>query len=109
MEESQEKKYPIEIKDLYRTLLDTRNLEINLFWQRCNYFLVLNTGVALGFFNATSTSTPSGNRWPGWRGGWGCCKGGLMTCGAICPARCESVSQNRGSSLHAGVPLGVTN
>ena len=46
-----EKKPPVEIKDLYKTLLDTRNLEINLFWQRSNYFLVLNTGIAFGFFN----------------------------------------------------------
>jgi len=46
-----ENKLPIEVKDLYKTLLDTRNLEINLFWQRSNYFLVLNTGIAFGFFN----------------------------------------------------------
>ncbi len=45
-------KPPMEIKDLYKTLLDTRNLEINLFWQRSNYFLVLNTGIAFGFFNS---------------------------------------------------------
>ncbi len=38
-------------KDLYRVALDTRNLEITLFWQRCNYFLVLNSALALGFFN----------------------------------------------------------
>ena len=41
----------IEDKDLYRVALDTRNLEITLFWQRCNYFLVLNSALALGFFN----------------------------------------------------------
>lgn len=41
----------MEVKDLYKTLLDTRNFEINLFWQRSNYFLVLNTGIAFGFFN----------------------------------------------------------
>lgn len=35
---------------LYKTLVDTRNFEINLFWQRSNYFLVLNTGIAFGFF-----------------------------------------------------------
>lgn len=46
-------KPPIDIKDLYKTLLDTRNLEINLFWQRSNYFLVLNSGIALGFFNSS--------------------------------------------------------
>lgn len=41
----------IEDKDLYRIAVDTRNLEITLFWQRCNYFLVLNSALALGFFN----------------------------------------------------------
>src|SRR3990172_1180465 len=41
----------IEDKDLYRVALDTRNLEITLFWQRCNYFLVLNSALALGFFS----------------------------------------------------------
>jgi hypothetical protein len=46
-----EKKYCIETKDLYKTLLDTRNFEINLFWQRSNYFLVLNSAIALGYFN----------------------------------------------------------
>lgn len=40
--------------DLYKILIDTRNLEINLFWQRSNYFLVLNTGIALGFFNVAN-------------------------------------------------------
>ncbi len=44
-------KPPMEVKDLYKILLDTRNLEINLFWQRSNYFLVLNTGIAFGAFN----------------------------------------------------------
>jgi hypothetical protein len=41
----------IDTKDLYKTLIDTRNFEISLFWQRSNYFLVLNSGLALGFFN----------------------------------------------------------
>jgi hypothetical protein len=44
-------KFASSIKDLYGTLVATRNLEIGLFWQRSNYFLVLNTGIALGFFN----------------------------------------------------------
>jgi hypothetical protein len=39
-------------KDIFKAALDTRNLEINLFWQRSNYFLVLNTALAVGFFNA---------------------------------------------------------
>jgi hypothetical protein len=38
------------VKDAYAHLIATRNLEINLFWQRSNYFLVLNTAIALGFF-----------------------------------------------------------
>jgi len=54
-----EHKQPMEVKDLYKTLLDTRNLEINLFWQRSNYFLVLNTGIAFGFFNLKMTNLPS--------------------------------------------------
>ena len=41
---------------LYEIALDTRNLEINLFWQRCNYFLVLNSGLAVGFFSLRDTS-----------------------------------------------------
>lgn len=36
--------------ELYKIALDTRNLEIGLFWQRSNYFLVLNTATAVGFF-----------------------------------------------------------
>jgi hypothetical protein len=36
---------------LYKTVLETRNLEISLFWQRSNYFLGLNTVVAVGFFS----------------------------------------------------------
>lgn len=39
----------IEDKDLYKAILDTRNFEINLFWQRSNYFLVLNSALAVGF------------------------------------------------------------
>jgi hypothetical protein len=45
---------PLEGKDLYKVALDTRNMEIGLFWQRSNYFLVLNTALALGFFNTKS-------------------------------------------------------
>lgn len=42
---------PLEAKDLFKFVLDTRNFEITNFWQRSNYFLVLNTGLAIGFFN----------------------------------------------------------
>src|SRR5947209_15698697 len=44
-------KLSLEKKDLYKVALDTRNFEISLFWQRSNYFLVLNSALALGFFN----------------------------------------------------------
>jgi hypothetical protein len=37
--------------EIYRTALETRNFEIKLFWQRSNYFLVLNTAIAVGFFS----------------------------------------------------------
>lgn len=36
--------------DLYKIALETRNFEISLFWQRSNYFLVLNTAIAIEFF-----------------------------------------------------------
>jgi hypothetical protein len=39
-------------KDIYKIALDTRNFEISLFWQRSNYFLVLNTAIGVGYFNA---------------------------------------------------------
>ncbi|MEX2490410.1 MAG: hypothetical protein WD425_01470 [Nitrospirales bacterium] len=37
--------------ELYKIAVETRNLEIGLFWQRSNYFLVLNTAIAVGFFS----------------------------------------------------------
>lgn len=37
--------------ELFKIALETRNLEIDLFWKRSNYFLVLNTAIAVGFFN----------------------------------------------------------
>ncbi len=40
----------MEDKEIYRIALDTRNFEINLFWQRSNYFLALNTALAVGVF-----------------------------------------------------------
>jgi hypothetical protein len=39
------------VRDLYQILINTRNLEVSLFWQRSNYFLRLNTGIGFGFFN----------------------------------------------------------
>ena len=43
--------WPVKPDDLYHILIDTRNLEVNLFWQRSNYFLVLNSAIVLAFFN----------------------------------------------------------
>ena len=42
-----------ELLDLeaYRVAKESRNLEIALFWQRSNYFLVLSTAIAAGFFS----------------------------------------------------------
>jgi hypothetical protein len=37
--------------EAYRVARETRNLEINLFWQRSNYFLVMSTAIAAGFFS----------------------------------------------------------
>ena len=45
----------IEDKDVYKALLDTRNFEISLFWQRSNYFLALNTALAIGAFTQKPT------------------------------------------------------
>ncbi len=47
---------PMEPKDVFKFVLDTRNFEITNFWQRSNYFLVLNTGVAIAFFNLKERS-----------------------------------------------------
>jgi hypothetical protein len=41
--------------EAYRAAREARNLEINLFWQRSNYFLVLNTAIAVGFFTRDRT------------------------------------------------------
>jgi len=40
----------MDTKDLYKTLLDTRNFEITMFWTRSNYFLILNSAIAVGLF-----------------------------------------------------------
>ena len=34
----------------FKIILETRNFEIAMFWKRCNYFLVLNTALAVGVF-----------------------------------------------------------
>jgi len=41
---------PIDL-EAYRVAKATRDLEINLFWQRSNYLLVLSAGIVAGFFS----------------------------------------------------------
>lgn len=36
--------------DIYKIVLDTRNFEVSLFWQRSNYFLALNSALVIGAF-----------------------------------------------------------
>ena len=49
-----EKKDVIAEDELYRLAWETRNFEIKLFWERSNYFLVLSTAAAVGFFTIDS-------------------------------------------------------
>lgn len=37
--------------EAYRVARETRNLEINLFWQRSNYFLALSSAIGVAFFS----------------------------------------------------------
>lgn len=48
-----------DLNSLYQTIVATRNFEINLFWQRANYFLVLNSALAVGFFNLKTNQPPA--------------------------------------------------
>lgn len=41
-------------EELYKIAIETRNLEISLFWQRSNYFMVLNTTIVIVFFSLTN-------------------------------------------------------
>ncbi|WP_394170945.1 hypothetical protein [Saccharospirillum alexandrii] len=51
IEEQQNEVVPqMEKKELYKIAIETRNLEIGMFWQRSNYFMALNTAIAIGFF-----------------------------------------------------------
>ena len=43
----------IEDSDIFKAALETRNFEISMFWQRSNYFLVLNTALGVGFFKTS--------------------------------------------------------
>jgi len=46
----------IEDKDIYKYTIDTRNFEVSLFWQRSNYFLALNSALAIGFFSSQGSA-----------------------------------------------------
>ncbi len=46
----------METKELYKIAIDTRNFEIGLFWKRSNYFLALNTAIAVGFFTQQNSN-----------------------------------------------------
>lgn len=43
-------------KETFEFVLNARNFEITNFWQRSNYFLVLNSGLAVGLFNVQETA-----------------------------------------------------
>lgn len=49
--------------ELYKILLDTRNMEIKLFWQRSNYFLVLNSAMAVGFISQLGPNAENEQQW----------------------------------------------
>jgi hypothetical protein len=48
---------PIDL-EAYRVAKATRDLEINLFWQRSNYFLGLSAGIAAAFFSLKDSTYP---------------------------------------------------
>lgn len=54
VEHGQQRQSQITGLDAYKIALDTRNFEIGLFWQRSNYFFVLNAALAVGFFRLTN-------------------------------------------------------
>lgn len=46
----------MDFDERYRVTLETRNLEIRLFWERSNFFLALNGAIAIGFFSLDNRS-----------------------------------------------------
>jgi len=42
--------------ELYKMAVSTRQFEIQMFWQRSNYFMILNTAIAVGFFSLKTES-----------------------------------------------------
>ena len=87
----------IEDKDLYKNVLDTRNFEISFFWQRSNYFLVLNSALALGFFGLKTRS------YEPWLAGFG------LLVSLLWPSDCDpEVSRSsRAATLDHGRTLSV--
>ncbi|MCR9908917.1 hypothetical protein NB545_15800 [Vibrio campbellii] len=55
MRRSYRKKSAIDDLEAYKIALETRNMEIGLFWQRSNYFLALNAALAIGFFRLSDS------------------------------------------------------
>lgn len=43
-------------QEQFKLALEIRNMEIRLFWERSNFYLALNTAVAIGFFSLESES-----------------------------------------------------
>jgi len=41
-------------EDRFKTALELRNLEISLYWERSNFFLALNTAIAVGYFTVST-------------------------------------------------------
>lgn len=44
----------------YEIAIGMRNMEIQMFWQRSNYFLILNTAIAAGYFTLKSNAVEVG-------------------------------------------------
>jgi len=51
----------ISIKDLFYIAKENRDLEIKLFWQRTNYFLLLNSAIVIGLISSFRIDTSAIN------------------------------------------------
>ncbi|WP_172380770.1 RipA family octameric membrane protein [Vibrio sp. Vb339] len=52
----EESKDTLDNVEAYKIALETRNFEIGLFWQRSNYFLLLNSALIIGYFRFLNDS-----------------------------------------------------
>ena len=43
-------------EEQFKLAVNTRQFEIQMFWQRSNYFMILNTAIAVGFFSLKTNS-----------------------------------------------------